>query len=724
MTTSQRLTAGMVLGGRYRLLESLPDAWRARDELAGREVHARVVPLPETDRDEVRQRVLHDAGLLARLRNPGIVHVVDALVEDGVTWMVTEPPVGRSLGDVIRQSGPLPAAEVARIGLRVLDALVTAGVPHRNVTPENVLLGPDGQVAVAGFATASRTVGFLAPEGGAGPAADLWALGATLFVAVEGRTPGGTATRAGALRPVLDALLAADPGRRADPVRACALLTEAAGGAPGGTAPGGMPASGTTVAPPARPNPGTAAAPNAVPAPGAARVTNADLTPGTSAAPDARPNSGTTPAPVAASGPAGGTNRSAGGAPAPPMAAGGGAGTASDEIKDPEVLAALRTLEAALSTGPRTAPAPRQDAVRPPDAPRPPAAARPTMPAPRAEPVPALRTEPVPAPRTEPVPAQALRTTPDVARPPQETSPATPRPDLDPQALRPVQDVPAKQTPVQNAQVQNAPVRDASAQNTPVKDTPAEDAQAKNAPAQDAQAKNAPTQDGPTQDASAQDPRLIPYPDQPDQDDHPRRRAGAIAAIAAVLAVIAAVLLPYLLRGDDSDTDAGTGNTPAATATPAQTETTPSPQAAGLPPAGYQLYRDPAGWSVAVPDGWTPTRTGATTTFTDQGRTLKITYRADPPADPYDAALKLEPILKAGTPGYDMIRIARVTYRGWPTADWEYRAGTAPVTHTLTRTVVPGPERVYSISGTTTDASWTTDRTFFDIATQTFSPAE
>ena len=595
MTTSQRLTAGMVLGGRYRLVEPLPDAWRVRDELAGRDVRAYVVPLPEADRDEVRQRVLHDAGLLARLRSPGIVPVVDALVEDGVTWIVTEAPVGRSLGDLVRQDGPLPAAQVARIGLRVLDALVAAGVPHRNLTPENVLVGPDGEVAVAGFATASRTVGFLAPEGKVGPAADLWALGATLFVAVEGRMPGGTATRAGALRPVLDALLAADPRRRADTVRARALLIEAAGGALAGTAPDGSTAPGST-APDGSLAIDAAAASNTVPAPGR----------------------------------------------------GGGAG--SDEIKDPEVLAALRTLEAALATGPRTAPAPQPDAA---------------------------------------LPAPAL----DAARPPRRTGPGGPRPDVDPQALRPVQDVPARPTPGRDTPAPSALTRESPPPNTPA------------------------------QDARADEPGLLPHPGRPEQDDH-RRHRRVVAAIAAVLAVIAAVLVPYLLRGD-GDSDSADAGTPAAptSATPARTGTTPSPRAAGLPPAGYQLYRDPAGWSIAVPDGWTPTRAGATTTFTDQGRTLKISYRPDPPADPYDAALTLEPILKAGTPGYDMIRIARVTYRGWPTADWEYRAGSAPVTHTLTRTVVPGPERVYSISGTTADAGWTADRTFFDIATQTFSPA-
>jgi hypothetical protein len=184
--------------------------------------------------------------------------------------------------------------------------------------------------------------------------------------------------------------------------------------------------------------------------------------------------------------------------------------------------------------------------------------------------------------------------------------------------------------------------------------------------------------------------------------------------------VLAALLLPYLLRDDGDGTDPG--RSPAASVTPQPTSTAPSPGAAAPPPAGHELYRDPAGWSVAVPTGWRPIRRGTTTTFTDEGRALKISYRDPAPRDPYDDALELEPLVRAATPGYDLVRIAAVTYRGWPTADWEYRAGTRVLTRTLTRTVVPTPRRAYTISWTTPERTFEADRAYFEIATETFSP--
>jgi hypothetical protein len=210
-------------------------------------------------------------------------------------------------------------------------------------------------------------------------------------------------------------------------------------------------------------------------------------------------------------------------------------------------------------------------------------------------------------------------------------------------------------------------------------------------------------------------------PRQPDPDRR-HRLLGAGGAGAAVLAVVAALLLPFLLgRGDD--TAQPPQAQPTATASTRQpAETTPSPDAAAPPPAGYRLYKDPAGWSIAVPTGWTAARKGTSVSFTSEDRILRVTTRGNPPRDPYDAALKLEPVVKAATPGYDFMRIARVTYRGWPTADWEYRAGTSMKTHSLIRSIVPNPRRVYAISCTTEDRRWAADRTFFDTAARTFDP--
>jgi serine/threonine protein kinase len=166
--------------------------------------------MPAADRDLARQQALHDAAVVSRAHHPGIAPVVDVVFEDGTLWVISVRPGGRSLGDVVRASGPLPADVVAQVGLQVLDALVAAGVPHGDLTPDEVLLGAGGRVTVTGFATTrvdgTETPGFRAPEGGPSAAADLWALGVTLYAAVEGRLPDGPG--GGELRPVLDYLLA------------------------------------------------------------------------------------------------------------------------------------------------------------------------------------------------------------------------------------------------------------------------------------------------------------------------------------------------------------------------------------------------------------------------------------------------------------------------------------------------------------------------------------
>jgi serine/threonine protein kinase len=128
----------------------------------------------------------------------------------------------------VREDGPLPPRRAARVGLRVLEAIQAAhavGVLHRDVKPGNVLLGPGDRVVLTDFgmaiADASPTLttsgvligspSYMAPERARGeratPATDLWALGATLYAAVEGRPPFG---RDGAMA-VLTAIVADDP---------------------------------------------------------------------------------------------------------------------------------------------------------------------------------------------------------------------------------------------------------------------------------------------------------------------------------------------------------------------------------------------------------------------------------------------------------------------------------------------------------------------------------
>ncbi|MGV9309914.1 hypothetical protein ACWENQ_28520 [Nonomuraea sp. NPDC004354] len=128
-----------------------------------------------------------------------------------------QPP--RPLEHILHAAGPLAPEEAAAVGLGVLDLLAPlhgAGRFHGDVRPETVLVNGSGAVTLADPAPAPAMSPYSAPEGNVSPAADLWALGATLFTAVEGRAPapGAPLTRAGALAPVLFRLLSGSPGQR------------------------------------------------------------------------------------------------------------------------------------------------------------------------------------------------------------------------------------------------------------------------------------------------------------------------------------------------------------------------------------------------------------------------------------------------------------------------------------------------------------------------------
>ncbi|MCX5060383.1 protein kinase [Streptomyces sp. NBC_00452] len=268
---------GRVINGRYRLLRTLGAGgmgrvWLAYDEELACEVAMKEIALPDVpmDASEPAQRIARarsEARHAARLRgHPHVATVHDVVVHEGLPWIVIEyVPDAVDLQAVVRRSGPLPPAQVARIGLGVLDALTAGhriGILHRDVKPANILLASDAsgdpyaRVLLTDYGIAlmpeSReprltatagilgTPGYLAPERARGepptPAADLFSLGATLYAAVEGRGPfdrhGDYATltallgeepapaaRAGELAPVLQGLLVKDPVRRSSPER-------------------------------------------------------------------------------------------------------------------------------------------------------------------------------------------------------------------------------------------------------------------------------------------------------------------------------------------------------------------------------------------------------------------------------------------------------------------------------------------------------------------------
>ncbi|MEU7876763.1 serine/threonine-protein kinase [Microbispora bryophytorum] len=247
---------GRLVGGRYQLVEPIGRGgmgvvWRAHDQLLDREVAVKEVRYDSAMGDELsdlNRRTMREARAAGRLTHPNVVVVHDVIEEDDRPWIIMQLVTSRSLGQVIREDGPLSAQRTVEIGLQILDALRAAhrqGVLHRDVKPENVLLTDDSRVVLTDFgiarleadSTMTRTglVGtpaFIAPERLRGEAAqresDLWSLGATLYTAAEGKPPHdrgmAMATmhavlndapapprRAGALGPVLLRMLAKEP---------------------------------------------------------------------------------------------------------------------------------------------------------------------------------------------------------------------------------------------------------------------------------------------------------------------------------------------------------------------------------------------------------------------------------------------------------------------------------------------------------------------------------
>lgn len=234
------------VGGRYRLGERLGhggmgEVFAAHDLRLDREVALKLLRADLAEQDGMRERVVAEARLAARLSHPHVVGVLDTGEQDGRPFVVMERLSGRTLRDEL-SDGPLPAERVRDVGLQVLRALAAAhdlGIVHRDVKPGNVLDAGVGTWKVADFGIAKwvhadetltgtgellGSPSYLAPERiegqQAGPASDLYAVGVLLYEALCGRKPFegddpfalATAIRDGAFEPPASVLPDADPG--------------------------------------------------------------------------------------------------------------------------------------------------------------------------------------------------------------------------------------------------------------------------------------------------------------------------------------------------------------------------------------------------------------------------------------------------------------------------------------------------------------------------------
>ncbi|MFF7642249.1 protein kinase [Streptomyces canus] len=247
---------GRLIGGRYRLVERVGSGpngtvWRARDEQDERYVAVKEPRLTGDPQDEERQRAAHrlphEARAAAQVDHPAAVAIHEVLLDDELPWIVMELVEGESLEAVLARRGSVADAEAARIGLAVLGALHAAhrvGIVHRDLKPSNVLLEAGGDRVVVtdfGIGASGRgdaqeaAAGFVAPEcgsgRGAGPASDLWSLGALLRSAVAGGAAAvGTGPRSpGPLGSLLERLLAPEPEARPTAEEAAEVLAEVAG---------------------------------------------------------------------------------------------------------------------------------------------------------------------------------------------------------------------------------------------------------------------------------------------------------------------------------------------------------------------------------------------------------------------------------------------------------------------------------------------------------------
>ncbi len=207
-----------VASGRYEIRDrigagGMAAVYRAWDQLANEERAVKILLPTAATSDKARLRFRREAETMAGLDHPSIVKVWDVGEDDGFVWFSMALALG-SLSTLVRTRGALPMRDILVYAWQVLEALEHAharGVVHRDVKPHNMLLSPKRRVLLTDFGIARQvslgeagritgtgdmlgTLAYMAPEQrldprGAGPAADIYSVGAVIYNLATARRP-------------------------------------------------------------------------------------------------------------------------------------------------------------------------------------------------------------------------------------------------------------------------------------------------------------------------------------------------------------------------------------------------------------------------------------------------------------------------------------------------------------------------------------------------------
>ena len=718
--------------------------WKAEDTLLARSVAIKEVQLPPVlpaEQEQLRRRVMREARAAARLSHHGVVTLYDVVRDQNRTYIVMELVEARTLADIVRQQGPLSPRQAADVGRRVLDALQAAhrrGIVHRDVKPGNVMVLADGRTKLADFGiaslsgdpelTATGTVlgspSYMAPEQAngeaSGPASDLYALGATLYFAVEGEPPfsKGAALptltavvheqarpmrQAGPLAPVIAALLAKSPEDRPAGNELIEMLDAVA--EERGTF--GQQLSASLSRPPwrrgrRRPWP----RPDIEADAGVTAIQPTDDLPSVDA-------------PTAAEAP-----------PAP-----------TARIDTPAKEAARSAKERA----PEAPPAPAEDDPPTPaaEAPTKPPTKPPTTPATTA---PQRRTRKVTSKRQPARPATSTPATSTKAAPAKPAAAGTVAEGTGAESTV----AEGAGTPAAAQAATQAPatgVTEPASKPPPAppepKPEPLPEPKPEPRPAPTAKTPDTKTPDTKTPDTRTPDTKAPAEPGTSSAGAWSRRRVAVLVGVALVVAVLVGGWLALENRGGSpeglaatdttSQTVAGgaTGTTAAPTTTAATTAPTTAPPTSAVagaapPPAGWETFRnEQAGYVAAHPAGWKVVRRQGRAidlVKPNSGTYLRVDWTPTPGPSALGAWRDYEPGFASGKRGYKRIRMEKTDYRGLDAAIWEYTytEGNTRL-HAVNLGFVASDQRAYALNFQTRETDWAAEQPTFESVKRSFA---